>query len=126
MTKEEKLSLINQVSFWWHSFDLGDGVVVNGWKSLGTLQHELKQMTLPDLHGKSVLDVGAWDGFFSFAAEELGAERVLALDHYVWSLNLSIHSEYYNKCKENNIVPKPYHLVPGNWNPRYLTRQNWV
>jgi len=120
MTKEEKLSLINQVSFWWHSFDLGDGVVVNGWKSLGTLQHELKQMTLPDLHGKSVLDVGAWDGFFSFAAEELGAERVLALDHYVWSLNLSIHSEYYNKCKENNIVPKPYHLVPGNWNPGTL------
>jgi hypothetical protein len=30
--------------------------------------------------GKTVLDVGAWDGFFSFEFERRGAKRVLAVD----------------------------------------------
>ena len=38
----------------------------------------------PDLRGKSVLDVGAWDGFFSFEAERRGADRVLATDSFAW------------------------------------------
>ena len=32
-----------------------------------------------------MLDVGAWDGFFSFEAERRGAERVLAVDGPAWS-----------------------------------------
>jgi tRNA (mo5U34)-methyltransferase len=35
--------------------------------------------------GKSVLDIGSWDGYFSFQAERLGATRVLATDHFCWS-----------------------------------------
>jgi tRNA (mo5U34)-methyltransferase len=35
--------------------------------------------------GKSVLDVGAWDGFFSFEAEARQADRVVASDYYCWS-----------------------------------------
>ncbi|KAK0349139.1 hypothetical protein LTR94_034365, partial [Friedmanniomyces endolithicus] len=35
--------------------------------------------------GKTVLDIGAWDGFFSFEAERRGASRVLATDHFCWS-----------------------------------------
>lgn len=37
-----------------------------------------------DLTGRSVLDVGAWDGFFSFEAERRGAAPVVALDSYAW------------------------------------------
>jgi hypothetical protein len=33
---------------------------------------------LPDLQGTSVLDIGGWDGFYSFAAERLGVARVVA------------------------------------------------
>jgi len=33
-----------------------------------------------DLTGKTVLDVGARDGYFSFEAERRGASRVLAID----------------------------------------------
>ena len=33
---------------------------------------------------KKVLDIGAFDGFYSFNAEECGAESVTALDGYVW------------------------------------------
>ena len=32
-----------------------------------------------------MLDIGAWDGFFSFEAERRGAARVLATDSFVWS-----------------------------------------
>lgn len=34
-----------------------------------------------DFRGKSVLDIGCWDGYFSFMAEQRGARRVLALDN---------------------------------------------
>jgi tRNA (mo5U34)-methyltransferase len=45
----------------------------------------LPKIGLPaDLSGKTVLDVGAWDGFFSFEAERRGAARVLATDSYCW------------------------------------------
>jgi tRNA (mo5U34)-methyltransferase len=37
-----------------------------------------------DVCGMSVLDVGAWDGFFSFEAERRGAADVLAVDYFAW------------------------------------------
>jgi tRNA (mo5U34)-methyltransferase len=40
---------------------------------------------LPEsLAGKTVLDIGAWDGFYSFEAERRGAARVLATDSFSW------------------------------------------
>ena len=32
----------------------------------------------------TVLDIGAWDGFFSFECERRGASRVVAADYYSW------------------------------------------
>ena len=71
---------------WWHAIDLGDGVVSPGHKGGGHahMRAELESLRLPELAGKTVLDIGAWDGFYSFEAERLGARRVVALDHYVW------------------------------------------
>ena len=120
MNKEEKQMLIDKVPFWFHSIDCGDGVVTNGVKPIALLQSEMNQMRLPPLTGKTVLDIGAWDGFFSFAAEELGAKRVLALDHYVWSMNLPRQQAYWKECREKQIIPTPYHLVPGHWEPGIL------
>lgn len=45
-------------------------------------RRRLRLFALPDLTGKSVLDIGAWDGYFSFELERRGAKRVLAVD--VW------------------------------------------
>jgi tRNA (mo5U34)-methyltransferase len=73
----------------WHSIDLGDGVVTPGRKgTLALMESELAGMRLPDLRGRTVLDIGAWDGWFSFAAERLGARGVTALDHYVWEQDI--------------------------------------
>jgi tRNA (mo5U34)-methyltransferase len=71
---------------WWHSIDLGHGVVTPGSYDTRTL---LDRIALPqDLRGLSVLDIGAWDGYLSFAAERRGASRVLATDSYVWQNNV--------------------------------------
>lgn len=67
---------------WVHRIDLGDGIVTPGaWDTEAVLQ----RLQLPaDLGGQSVLDIGCWDGYYSFAAERRGAARVLATDSYVW------------------------------------------
>ena len=77
---------------WWHSIDLGRGVVTPGSKGAGApggphafMQAELESLALPDLHGKTVLDIGALNGYYSFAAERLGASRVVALDYPEWA-----------------------------------------
>ena len=45
----------------------------------------LRLLGIPDdLTGWSVLDVGAWHGFFSFECERRGADRVLAVDSFAW------------------------------------------
>jgi tRNA (mo5U34)-methyltransferase len=68
---------------WYHSIPLGDGVLTPGVDDTPT---RLRKIGLPeDLSGKTVLDIGAWDGFFSFEAERRGAARVLATDSYCWS-----------------------------------------
>jgi tRNA (mo5U34)-methyltransferase len=67
---------------WFHTIDLGGGVVTPGEDDS---QAKLRTLGLPaDLTGRSVLDVGAWDGFFSFEAERRGARRVVALDPAAW------------------------------------------
>lgn len=68
---------------WFHRIDLGAGVVTPG---VDDTPAKLAELGMPgDLRGKTVLDVGAWDGFFSFEAERRGASRVVAVDSYCWS-----------------------------------------
>jgi len=68
---------------WFHRINLGAGLVTPG---LDDTPAKLERVRLPvDLRGKSVLDIGAWDGFFSFEAERRGASRVLAVDSFCWS-----------------------------------------
>ena len=68
---------------WVHRITLPDGRVTPGDWDTGTA---VRRLQLPDdLSGKAVLDVGAWDGLYSFEAERRGAKRVLATDHFCWS-----------------------------------------
>jgi tRNA (mo5U34)-methyltransferase len=90
---------------WFHSIDLGDGLVTKGDSALDSIL--TAPGTVPDLGGKSVLDIGAWDGKHSYRAEARGASRVVALDHYVWRLNGPARQEYYDKCMAEGILPDP-------------------
>jgi len=67
---------------WFHSIDLGNGVVTPGRDRSAA---KLRSLHLPErLDGLDVLDVGTFDGFFAFEAERRGARRVLAVDSVVW------------------------------------------
>ena len=67
---------------WYHTIDLGGGVVTRGIDDSPSVS---RGSTLPaSLAGLTVLDIGAWDGFFSFEAERRGAARVVAADYFSW------------------------------------------
>lgn len=67
---------------WYQTIDLGDGLVTRG---VDDTPKRLTTIGLPaSLAGLSVLDIGAWDGFFSFECERRGASRVVAADYYSW------------------------------------------
>ncbi len=65
---------------WWHSIDLGNGVITPGVHPIDELRDNFTYFKLPaDLGGKTLLDIGCWDGFYSFEAERRGA-RVTSVD----------------------------------------------
>jgi tRNA (mo5U34)-methyltransferase len=68
-----------RVPLWFHTFSLdGDALYTPG----VARDHRYRIPALPaDLTGRSVLDVGTFDGFYAFLAEARGARRVVAVDN---------------------------------------------
>jgi tRNA (mo5U34)-methyltransferase len=80
--REEELRKAVAEIEWWHTIDLGHGIVTPG---KDNSPEKLRFLRMPErLDDRSVLDIGAWDGFFSFEAERRGAARVLATDSFAW------------------------------------------
>ena len=85
MDAESVRAAVAKIPHRYHCLDFGNGIVTRGvsvtqWGVSGDF------VGLPaSLAGKSVLDVGAWDGFYSFESERRGARRVLATDSFVWA-----------------------------------------
>ena len=64
---------------WFHRIELAPGIFTPG---VEDTPRKAELIAFPaDLHGKTVLDIGAYDGYFSFEAERRGASYVLAYDH---------------------------------------------
>jgi tRNA (mo5U34)-methyltransferase len=81
LTRDELQQRVHALR-WYHTIDLGQGLVTRG---IDNTPERLARVRLPEsLSGQSVLDIGAWDGFFSFEAERRRASRVVATDHYAW------------------------------------------
>jgi len=95
---------IDRVPFWWHSIDVG-GIVTPGLIPEDQQQKILRNIRLPDLKGKTVLDIGTYDGFFAFEAERRGASRVVALDHYVWERQIDKCIAYWQECNKTGTSP---------------------
>jgi tRNA (mo5U34)-methyltransferase len=109
--------------FWWHSIRLPDGRVTPGERSLDVLERAWAAFQLPPLDGKTVLDVGAWDGWNSFRAESEGADRVVALDSFVWSLDFSRSDEYWEyvyECEERGERYDPWGPDCAYWDAETL------
>lgn len=76
----EPEQLQNEVSRypWYHTLDLGSGVVTRGMFDHRGLEDRC--MLPADLRGMRCLDVGTMDGFWAFAMERRGASEVVAVD----------------------------------------------
>jgi len=78
-SREDAERVRDSVPLWFHTFALAPGIYTPGIARdhgyrLGVLEEER-------FVGRSVLDIGAFDGFYSFLAERLGARRVVAVDN---------------------------------------------
>jgi SAM-dependent methyltransferase len=72
-------AVLDRVPLWFHTFSLDEGSLYTPGVAR---DHRYRIPVLPDdLAGKSVLDVGAFDGFYAFLAEARGARRVVAVDN---------------------------------------------
>jgi tRNA (mo5U34)-methyltransferase len=70
---------------WFHSMEIEPGVhTISAAETEKLRKREKAYLDPVDLKGKSVLDVGAWDGYYSIAAKKRGAARVLATDWVCW------------------------------------------
>jgi tRNA (mo5U34)-methyltransferase len=85
LSDEELRARISPIA-WFHSLELRPGITTQGAKSVAVLKQEEEAFLGPfDLRGRSVIDIGAWNGGFSFAAKRRGAARVLATDQFTWT-----------------------------------------
>ncbi len=64
--------------YWYHKIDLPGGITTPGWAPLNHDAYHIPD----DLTGKRVLDIGAWDGYWSFEAMKRGASQVVAIDDF--------------------------------------------
>jgi tRNA (mo5U34)-methyltransferase len=112
MTSPAELQTQADALQWYHTIDLGHGVVTKG-VGVQSTGPEI----LPDVTGRSVLDVGAWDGKFSFLAERAGASRVVALDHYAWGVDFLDRGAYWAECIEKGVFPDQSRDETDFWRP---------
>jgi tRNA (mo5U34)-methyltransferase len=76
----EARSRVENYGWWYHKIDLGDGIVTPGreWDALWNNARSVLDRL--NFAGKTVCDIGAWDGMWSFEAESRGAKTVVATD----------------------------------------------
>ena len=113
--RDEVQARVNAIP-WYHSIDLGHGVITPGDSKTVPLTPD----QLPDFSGRSVLDIGAWDGYYSCLAERLGASRVVALDHYAWGVDFAARDAYWEECRSRGVVPDPDRDLADFWRPELL------
>ena len=78
MTTEDLQKRVAEIPFWYHHIELPGGIVTPGTLPLSAESYKIPE----DLTGKRVLDVGAWDGYWTFEALRRGASEVLAIDDF--------------------------------------------
>jgi len=117
---EEIRRRVSEVT-WCHSIDLGHGIVTPGLSNV----RPLSDAELPSFDGRSVLDVGAWDGLYSFRAEQAGAAAVTALDHYAWGVDVPARQAYWDKCAAEGALPDHSRDLTDFWDPSLPGRKGF-
>ena len=77
---------IEAIPYWYHKVKLPDGEVTPGWAPLAPERYCIPE----DMTGMRVLDIGAWDGYWTWEALKRGASEVVAIDDFSDSLGPNI------------------------------------
>ena len=78
MNSEELQTRINAIPYWYHTIELPGGIVTRGWAPICAEKYGIPD----DMAGKRVLDIGAWDGYWTWEALKRGAAEVVAIDDF--------------------------------------------
>lgn len=112
MTDQRILEFLAKRTYWYHKIRLSPSIVTPGFDLEPLWDNVRKVRACLDYKGKRVLDIGAFDGMFSFEAEKLGASAVIATDCLYRSFDNFLF------CREvlgSSVVPyfnvSPYNLV---------------
>ncbi|HEY7783944.1 MAG TPA: methyltransferase domain-containing protein [Pyrinomonadaceae bacterium] len=93
MNLEKIQSTIDSIH-WYHEFDFGNGLKARSKMPDAAYHRQVwsfieRNLDTVDFSDKTVLDIGCWDGYWSFYAERRGARSVLATDDHSqnWSMS---------------------------------------
>ena len=99
--KEEIKQNLEQNNTWYHTINI-NGIQTKNSRTSSKYQMWVSQIIPVDLTGKSILDVGCSDGFYSFLCEHRNANRVLAIDYEGFDLQKKM-PESEKKINANNF-----------------------
>jgi len=71
--------------YWYHKIELPGEITTPGWSPIDAAKYGIPN----DLTGKRVLDIGAWDGYWTWEALKRGAKEVVAIDDFSDTLGKS-------------------------------------
>ena len=104
---------------WYHEFDFGNGLRTEV-KTPDAQSHRAlwrfieAELDKIDFTNKAVLDIGCWDGYWSFYSERRGAARVLATDdrsqNWTGSAGFDLAKELFKSSVESNLALSVYDL----------------
>jgi tRNA (mo5U34)-methyltransferase len=103
---------------WYHEFDFGNGLVAKPKSPEDHPKfwaHIRSRLDSIDFAGKTVLDIGCWDGYWSFYAEQRGAAQVLSIDdceqNWAGDAGLRLAKELLHSSIEINTKLPVYELT---------------
>lgn len=123
-TAEDLRAAADALDPWFHSIDLGQGVITHG-KPVEVQEKEWALMNLGSLKGRTFLDVGGIDGWYAFQAEEAGAKRAAVLDHYLWYVDRPKAAHWFLGERAEGRIPVAFHETEW-WDPKGMPGKQHV
>ncbi|MGI0011412.1 MAG: DUF1698 domain-containing protein [Nitrosopumilaceae archaeon] len=102
LPNSETQGLLNSISSWYHTFKI-DNFKTKHSRTPLNYQMWVAQGIPLDLNGKSVLDLGGSDGFYSFLCESRGASKVICTDSFTFEGKSTVNKD---SLKRFNIIKK--------------------
>jgi tRNA (mo5U34)-methyltransferase len=90
---------IKTIPYWYHRIELPNNIVTPGWSPICADKYAIPE----DLTGKRVLDIGAWDGYWTWEALSRGAKEVVAIDDFsddLGSIDRQGNWDSFDICRE--------------------------